>query len=214
MQKAIFSGEFQPGDPVLEMSLARMYKVSQTTVREALAKLEHAGFVRHIPHKGTFVTKLSLQELRENLGLRVLLEGLAAMEAARRMIAPDFRKLEKRMQQISDAVAVNAYCELALADLEFHRYIWASSRNKTLYDILDRLAAPLFAFTSMRRSSGHEDLKRVVNSHEYIVSVLKSGDAESIKDTIRFHIENSYTQFLNSSLDRFELVARAERRSG
>ena len=81
------------------MHLARRYEVSQATIREALANLEHAGFVRRFSsHGNVCYQKLSLDELREVLGLRVLLEGLAAMEAARRMTDPEFLELEGRVE--------------------------------------------------------------------------------------------------------------------
>ncbi|MGC8794832.1 MAG: GntR family transcriptional regulator, partial [Bryobacteraceae bacterium] len=61
----------QPGDAVQELRMARQYGVSQTTVREALTRLESAGFVRRVPNVGTFVTQLSVDELREHLRLRL-----------------------------------------------------------------------------------------------------------------------------------------------
>jgi DNA-binding GntR family transcriptional regulator len=38
--EAIFAGKFQPGEPVLEMHLARSLRVSQATVCETLVLLE------------------------------------------------------------------------------------------------------------------------------------------------------------------------------
>jgi len=42
IRNAIFSGAREPGDPILELHVAQQCKVSQTSVREALARLEHA----------------------------------------------------------------------------------------------------------------------------------------------------------------------------
>jgi DNA-binding GntR family transcriptional regulator len=192
----------------VELHLAREHAVSQSTVREALAKLEHAGFVQRIPNRGTSVTKLSPQEFREHLRLRLILEGVAAIEAARWMTKVDFEELDRRLLAISRAVSNNDFFELTLADLDFHRYIWERSGDKTLCRVLDQLTAPIFAFTGIRRSGARQDPKRVVLSHEPIVAALRAGDPAGVHEAIRVHIENSYEEFLNprSSLD-FQALA-------
>jgi len=200
LRQSIFAGKLSPGEPIHETRLARQYGVSQTTVREALTRLDHAGFVRRIPKKGTFVTQLSVDELREHLRLRLLLETLAAAEAARRVTPESLAELERRLQAIAEAVAVNDYFASALADLEFHRWIWLCSGDRTLYRILDQITAPLFAFISIRRSHGNEDLKRVVLSHQPIAEALQKRDQEAAREAIRAHIENSYLQFLRFDL--------------
>jgi len=200
VRNEIFAGKLQPGDTILEMEVARRQKVSQTTVREALVHLESTGLVRRIPNKGTFVTILSPQEYREHLRLRVLLEGLAGAEAAQRMTKEQLNELDQRLAAISEAVSRNDYFEAAQADLKFHRFLWRCSSNRTLYGILDRLTAPLFAYTSVRRSSGREDLRRVVRSHEPIARSLKQRDPEGTREAIRVHIEASYSHYLGSDL--------------
>ncbi len=206
VRKSIYSGELKPGDALLEMHLARQHGVSQTTVREALTKMEHAGLVRRMRNQGTFVTELSIEELREHLRLRVVLEGMAAVEAASRMNGDDFNELRVRLDRISKAVAKNTYFDAAQADLEFHRYIWERSGDKTLCRILEQLAAPLFAYISIRRSSGHEDLKRVVREHEPIVEALGSGSPDTIRSAVRLHIESSYRQFLSAGVEVLQLA--------
>lgn len=206
VRRSIYSGELRPGDPLLEMHLARRHGVSQTTIREALVKLEHSGLVRRVRNQGTFVTELSIEELREHLKLRVVLEGMAAADAASRMREENFTELGARLDRISRAVARNNYFEAARADLEFHRYLWECSGGRTICRMLDQLTAPLFAYVSVRRSAGREDLKRVVRAHEPIVEALKSGDPEAARSAVRLHIESSYRQFLSPGMQVPPLV--------
>ncbi len=212
VRQSIFAGKLSPGEPIQETRLARQYGVSQTTVREALTRLDHAGFVRRIPRKGTFVTQLSVDELREHLRVRLLLETLAVADAARRVTPESLAQLKRRLQAIAEAVAVNDYFAAALADLEFHRWIWLCSGDQTLYRILDQITAPLFAFISIRRSHGNEDLKRVVLSHQPIAEALERRDQQAASEAIRAHIENSYLQFLRfdlgTLLDRLPVAPR------
>ena len=201
VRRSIYSGELKPGEPLLEMGLARKHLVSQATVREALVKLEHTGLVRRVRNQGTFVTELSLEELREHLRLRVVLECIAAVEAAPRMRDKDFDELRVYGDRLSKAMAKNAPYEMSQCDLEFHRLIWKLSGDKTLCRILEQLSVPLFAYLSIRRSRGYENMQNVREPHEPIIEALQSGVAETIREAIRSHIESSYCQYLNVGAD-------------
>ena len=192
LRGAILSGELHPGDPIIELPLAARHHVSQTTVREALAKLEHGGFVRRIANKGTFVTSLSSSEFREHVRLRLVLESMAAVEAAQYMADQDFDDLDRRLKDLSAAVSTNDYFEAAQCDLAFHKFIWERSGDSTLCRILEQLTAPLFVFASLRRRNRREDLNRVVLAHEPIAEALKGRNPERIREAVRVHIENSY----------------------
>ena len=70
------------------------------------------------------------------------------------------------------------------------------ARNETLYQVLDQVAAPLFAFVSILRSNLADDLKVVIlNSHRDIVGALASRDADVINAKIESHFTGSYERF-------------------
>jgi len=202
VRDAIFSGELLPGDPITELRLAELHKVSQSTVREALVRLEHAGLVRRIQNVGTLVTQMSPREIRERLRLRVTLEGLAAMEAARLALPAQVDEIEKWLQAFAQAVAANNYFESARADLEFHRVMWRASGDNTLYQILDQITVPLFAFVAMeRRRLQQRQSDEAVRGHAPIVAALRARDPAAAGKAIRAHFESSYAEFLGSGPD-------------
>ncbi|MDZ7638695.1 MAG: GntR family transcriptional regulator [Bryobacterales bacterium] len=124
LRQAIFQGAYQPGSHLREMRIAKELGVSQSTVREALQRLESAGLVTRTPNVGTSVTRLSPREVRERVALRVLLEVKAAQEASGRMGDAEFRELEARLAAMAEPIRRDVYYEAAQADLKFHRYIW------------------------------------------------------------------------------------------
>jgi DNA-binding GntR family transcriptional regulator len=198
IRDAIFEGQFAPGDALRELHLARELNVSQPTVREALLELEKQGLVVRTPNIGTVVTNLSSDEVREQIEVRLLLEKVAAVKAAERMTTADFRELERRVAALTSAVAANAYYEAAQADLEFHRHIWACAGNRALARALDQIVAPLFAFVSILRSAGSQDLVRVMSSHAAIIEALRQRDRTRIEKIIGQHGQSSYQEFLKS----------------
>jgi DNA-binding GntR family transcriptional regulator len=210
IREAIFSGKFRPGDDLRELHLARDLQISQATVREALLQLEHTGLVVRIPNKGTSVTKLSNEELRERLSVRLPLEAIAAVNAAKRMKKEDFTELERRLKKISKTIAKDSTFECIQADLDFHRFIWRCSGNNTLCQILEHLTAPLFAFVGMQRGSDTQrtkgqKLRDIVTRHEPIVEALRGGDALRIMDAIRTHITISFPELIDPRLELEEI---------
>jgi DNA-binding GntR family transcriptional regulator len=199
IRQAIFSGQLLPGDPLLEMQLAREFEVSQTSVREALLRLERVNLVKRTPNKGTVVVKLTPDEVRERYDIRVPLEELAAVEASRHLTGADVEELQRRVRRLSADIMANAYFEAAQSDLAFHGYIWELSGNRTLALMLDQLTGPAVIFVSIMRSRNLEDLSSVVHSHQEIVAALESHDADRIRASIRAHFESSYDQFKKES---------------
>lgn len=193
LKGAIFEGNLQPGDSLREAHLAQELKVSQATVRDALVQLERLGLVKRVPNKGTSVTKLSKKDIQDRIAVRSTLEEMAFTSAAERMTKPDFDELNKRLDNLSNSISKDAYFETAHADLEFHRFIWEQSGNKVLLETLEQLVMPLFAFISIVRKSGRHDLKKAVSSHEKLISVLKSRDAEAIREMLQQHFGNYET---------------------
>lgn len=193
IREAIFSGRFLPGSSLREAHLAADLGVSQASVREALITLEHTGLVVRSPNRETTVTRLTAAELRERCTLRVMLEGLAGVEAAARMREEDFADLSARLDAIHAALAADSYFDYGAADLNFHRAIWRLSGNQTLCHMLELITVPLFAFLSIRRSRSLHNLAAVVKSHDPILAALRSKDEAVIREAIRAHIEDSYS---------------------
>lgn len=202
LRASIFEGRLAPGAALRELTLARELQVSQATVREALQRLEHAGLVTRKANQGTTVTRLSPKDVRERLGLRALLEVLAARAAAERMTDEDFEELERRLEALGESVASDRYYESAQADLAFHRYVWQCSGNEMLCGLLELVTVPLFAFISILRSHGLHRLQSVVTSHRPLIEALRSRDAAEIGVAFERGAMASYEPFLHGESPR------------
>ena len=85
LRQAIITGEFAPGERLMEISLANWLGVSRTPVREAIRKLELEGLVIMIPRKGAQVAKITEKNLRDVIEIRSALEEFAASLACERI---------------------------------------------------------------------------------------------------------------------------------
>jgi DNA-binding GntR family transcriptional regulator len=82
LHKAIVTGRLRPGERLPIEELAAALKMSAMPIREAVRRLDSAGLVENIPHRGARVTELSIADLAEVYEVRLALEVLAIRRAA------------------------------------------------------------------------------------------------------------------------------------
>src|ERR1700756_1210794 len=81
---AIITGRLRPGARLPIEELAEVLDMSPMPIREAVRRLDAAGLVENIPHRGARVTELSVTDLSEVYEARLALEVLAVRRAAER----------------------------------------------------------------------------------------------------------------------------------
>ena len=202
LKEAIFAGQLRPGEALPELRLAQEFQVSQATIREALNQLEVLGLVERVENRRTNVTKFSPEEMTERARIRVVLEGMALVEAAPRMTDASYVRLRELLDAFKQADRDNDVFARIRADFEFHRFLWQESGNRTLQRTLEHLTSPLFAFISILRVQGYVRAPVIANPHEELIKALRSGDADRMRETMRLHIEPSVASFLKASLLR------------
>ena len=208
----IFAGALESGEALREMHLAREFSVSQATVREALLQLEQMGLAVRLANRGTLVTKLTPQEVRDRLEIRAELDPLACIKASAKMTEADFAYLERLAQEISKDYKTPNYnfYETSQIDFQFHRYIWQRSGSTILCTTLEQVTLPLFAFIGLLRQVGVEERRRG-DPHKPIIEALRSRKAKQITEVVRQHFANSYNHFIESDSDDLPTLLKGRR---
>src|SRR5919109_3657072 len=75
--RRILGGHYDPGERLVELRIAEEFGTSQGPVREALRELEATGLVTNIPRRGTYVSEVMGEGLREIYTVRGALEEQA-----------------------------------------------------------------------------------------------------------------------------------------
>jgi DNA-binding GntR family transcriptional regulator len=185
---AIMSGEFKPGDRVVESSLARQLGVSQAPVREAIRDLVLMGFVVTEPYKGTSVRSFTPEELWEVYTVRAALESLGARLAAARLTEGDAETLRKILDEMVDAGRKHDLDRMTQLDNDFHRTIMQVSGNMLLYKLWQTLQFGYWTIVTAKMSSF--DLEHLAVRHEELLDALKSRDPEKASHAMQHHIED------------------------
>ncbi len=189
IKQAMVAGELQPGDRIVELKLARQLGVGTTSVREALFDLQDQGFVTRVPNRGTYVTKLSFEDIRQIYQVRMELEGLAVDLLTKRLQPEHEETLQQWLDKMRKEILEEGnLIQLYQADLEFHRTIWHLSGNRYISELLERIVAPLFAFYLLRtRSGGPEDIK----AHQKVLDAMRAKAPSEARKAMSRMLEES-----------------------
>jgi DNA-binding GntR family transcriptional regulator len=103
LREMIVSGDYGPGDRLVEAPLCEHFGVSRTVVREAIRQLESEGLVTIIANRGPVVTELSAADTQALYEVRMSLEGLAGLLFAQRATEAQRTELRGALDRVAAA---------------------------------------------------------------------------------------------------------------
>ncbi len=222
----ILDHEISPGEHVGIDELSRDLSVSQTPVREALARLEADGLVTKIPLRGYEATDLlSVQQFDELFQFRALIEPWAASEASRRSTRRDIEALRgelERAEHIERTRSSSTYPEFTEHDTRLHALVAHASGNSFVEEAFIRTHCHMHLFRVYRATLTIEENEEregsdaegefvrsmfaeyyqsgkrplAVSEHVEIVNAIAGGAADSARELMLHHIESSRQRFI------------------
>ena len=203
LREEITSGRLESGERVLEVELARRFGVSRQPVREAIRTLEREGLLTSLPNRGTFVTRVSLEDAMAIQDIRAQLEGLAARLAVKHLTAADFKRLRAIIGEMRNAGRRRAAQDLVSLDLEFHDVINQRSKHRLLLEVLASVGVYTRGFIVHTRHyyALQPDLQFVANSHALLLDALSTREPQRAEQAVHAHIQSALASLRAASGD-------------
>lgn len=186
IKSAILSLKFKPGDPLVESELAQQLGISKTPVRDALLELEREGFVTKILFKGTYVTEVTLRDVREVFQVRAVLEGLAARLATPLLSAEELEEADKIIAAAEAALSKDDIALCSEYGRRFHGLIINKTDNQRLQSITLNLDDHLQRFRLLSDQINGR-LNKSLKEHRKILEALRSRDPIAVEEAVRGH---------------------------
>lgn len=181
----IVRGELAPGMRLSEQDIADAYGLSRQPVREAFIRLAGEGLVEVRPQRGTYVRKISLQEVEASRFVREAVEveiaRLAAVSGDAGLVS-DLRSVVDEQARVCDRDAL-AFMQL---DERFHRRIAEGAGKAGAWSHLEPIKMHM---DRVRYLTALEfPLGRLVGEHRSIVEALAKRDPNAVEAAIRLHL--------------------------
>ncbi len=189
LRDAIVQGEFQPGERLMEVTIANKLGVSRTPVREAIRMLELEGLVVMIPRKGAEVANITVKDLKDALEVRMAIEALSVRLACTRIDEKGREELKQVCIAFREAINSKLVPAIVEADEAFHNTIYKLSKNPRLINIAQNLREQVYRYRVeyVKDFSYHDNL---VTEHDQITNAILLGDANTAERVMNEHIYN------------------------
>ncbi|NRB20402.1 MAG: GntR family transcriptional regulator [Rhodobacteraceae bacterium] len=187
LKDAILSLIYKPGDALRKTEICDTLGVSRSPVSEAVAKLAAEGLVEVVPQAGTFVSRFSMDDIREGAFLREALE-MAAVEYVALNITDPQKVLLRRNLRLQQALAEDGDVEGFLQmDADMHNLIMSFTGFKRLAILADTTWTQVSRARHLHMPTPGR-MQSSVDEHAAIVAAIIARDPETAKQAIRNHV--------------------------
>jgi DNA-binding GntR family transcriptional regulator len=178
----------EPGARLSIEELARTLGVSQTPIREALARVEADGLIIKEPGRSYTVAPLmGIEQVRDLIELRMLVEPPAAAKAAVRASTREISEL-RTLSRTGGAGHENTAAANRLDmvyDATFHATVATLAGNQMIADMLARLRSHMHTYR-LYYQSGHYAVTK--NEHVAVVQAIAKRDPDAAEEAMRTHL--------------------------
>jgi DNA-binding GntR family transcriptional regulator len=174
-------------------ALSRELDVSQTPIREALARLESTGLVIRTALRGYRVAPmLTPKELADLMDARHVLEPQLALRAASRSDPAFVAELQQTIDDLAVAPTGPSFAEYQTywkADERFHDLIAHRADNVFLYRAFQSLGGQAQRFR-LFGGLGVSDADAAIAEHQTILDAFRTADPDAVEAAMDAHVLN------------------------
>lgn len=207
LEKKIINGHYLPASRIDPKEISKQLDMSPMPVRDALERLVERGWVTKYPQRGTYVRKVSYDDLKEVCQMRMMVECESIRALITNWDLKYLNKLRDIVQKNEQAILDNNLREYEKYDTMFHKQIVASSRNNRIIKISQNVFRQTHYYylvliwkSAAVRNNEIMNLRHIPVSHKTIFEAIASKDIPAATELIRSH--------LNNGLQRYRQIAK------
>jgi DNA-binding GntR family transcriptional regulator len=176
LREQLLHNEHAPNDRLVEKQITDQLGVSRTPVREALSWLASEGLLVATKH-GYKVPEFSVQDVLNVFEVRMLLEPVAARQAADNPSQVGLAEMQRAIEEEKAAHAKGAVSRFLRANLSFRENWLKRTRNPLLLALLKRAVHSLQAIR-FRTLSETVIREFIIERHQELLTAIKAGKAD------------------------------------
>ncbi|WP_437920088.1 GntR family transcriptional regulator [Sphingobacterium sp. LRF_L2] len=197
VRKKILSNQLVGGARLVESQWAEKLNVSRVAVREAFMRLAGENLVEFGEKGGSFVKKMTTNDVHEIRELRELLEVGALkliFEKRNEQLIHELEQLCKDFEIMVDKGYFGGACE---ADIRFHEKLIEGSGNQRLLSIYKNSNIPLFHMKLDSVLSDLDDYMLTKDEHAQILDGIKRNNYEQSFKALTAHLDRGEKEVLS-----------------
>ena len=199
LKQEILDLRLKPGQTISENDVCDRFGVSRTPVREALRLLQEQGFVETVPYRGTYVTLLSLDNIKQMIYMRVAVETMVLRDfiaVQSPMVMEDIRHQIAKQQALIQEKDFEPE-QFYRMDAKMHSIWFTAVRRQKLWEMLQ---AQQLHYTRFRMLDfiTETDFTRIIGEHKELFGLIEARDERGVEASLKEHLYYSMKRMRKS----------------
>lgn len=184
LRRALMTGRLSPGEKLTVRGIANALSVSLTPAREAIGRLVSERALDIGPNRTVIVPEVGVDEYRELLDIRLMLEGRAAEEAAAHITPRELERLRETQARMVDAISRDESKQALALNEDYHFLIYRASQRPMLVSMIEGLwlrVGPVMNLLTPRYQRSYQGAK----NHDDALEAARRGDGPALRAAIQ-----------------------------
>ncbi len=196
----IMERRYLPGQKLPVVEIAARYRVSETPVKLAFHRLVSEGMLEALPRRGVVVRRVSLEDVRELMEARHMVNLVSVDAAIRAAAGKDLAVVERLrknlhahallLSEVSGRLTIDAFLRYVRLDREYHRVYLHCAHNRILERFFEQLSNQVTVFVSLGELMTAR-IHSACEEHSAIFEACLAGRRDAMIDQLIRHKESA-----------------------
>ncbi len=209
IKKDILTCQLDPGSQIAQSQLVERYKFGTTPIREALKRLEQEGYVRPIPRFGYIICPITMNDIEDIYGVRLILESSAVQLAIQCASDEQLHQLQARANFSYTFKDHESYLNFLNHNIDFHVTIATYSNNRKLADMISNILNEMTRIFNLGLDL-KDSAEEMRNEHVVLADALAARNLELAVGVITDQIIRSRQRVIDEMTKRLGQRAMSE----
>ena len=187
LRGAIMVGQLLPGQRLVEVDLASRMSISRPTLREVLRRLESDRLIEFLPNRGSFVSRLTPNDIDEIGEVWAMLTGQAVYRFAARSGSEETALIGERLDEVVASSRAGNVLDYIDHVNRLFGVVLRNCGNVTLADTIRRLVARI-NFLRAQSLTRESRQNQCTNELRQIVEAIRKRQASEARMAANRHI--------------------------
>lgn len=199
LKKDIVNLKLLPGQMISENEISKKYMVSRTPVKSAFLRLMSEKFIEIIPQRGSYVTLLDMEYIKETIYMRMILETTVLLSVTNRLSGEDIAKLQDNLSFQEELVRSPQVepKEFYETDGQFHCLLFSFAGKQKLWNIIQEFQVHYSRFRMLDIVATGRFVE-LYQEHVKIFEAIKENRPKDLEQLLHDHLHGN----LNRLADR------------
>lgn len=186
----ILNLNYAPGQSISENEFSEILNISRTPIREAFIRLSQDGLIQIYPQKGTYVSKINLENVEEGWFTRITLESAIVKLVCESFVDERLiNALEENLHFQQFYVDRKEHFKVMNLDEEFHRILYAACKKERTCNAIQSLNYDYYRIRMLNITSAIK-MESILSQHVEIKNALKDRDSKKAQSAIEDHLNS------------------------